>query len=155
MNENIKVLIGWWKLKGHKESDLFVKFFFFYVCFDAWITAESGEDVDTRKLRWFLSTNNCLKKRRLDFWALSQTQSLLKNLKKLSPIEDARPNHRGMYKELNDINNIEEVLHFIYQIRCNLFHGSKNPMDSRDAELVDLSGRLLEKWITWAYHECL
>ena len=155
MNKNIKALIGLWKLKGQQENDPFVKFFFFYVCFDAWITAESSEDVDTRKLRWFLSTNNCLKKRRLDFWASPQTQSLLKNLKNLSPIEDARPNHRREYKVLRDINNLEEVVHFIYQIRCNLFHGSKNPMDRRDAELVDLSGRLLEQWITWAYHKCL
>ena len=67
MNENVRTLIGWWKLKGQQEHNPFVKFFFFYICFDAWITAESGEDVDTRKLRWFLSTNNCLKASRFDF----------------------------------------------------------------------------------------
>ncbi len=154
MNKDIKTLIGWWKLKGQQESDPFVKFFFFYVCFDAWITAESGKDVDSEKLRWFLSTNNCLKESRLDFWGSSQTQSLLTSLKSFSPIGDMRPNHRGEYKELKDVNNLEEVVHFIYQIRCNLFHGAKDPMDSRDSNLVDLSGRLLEKWITCAHHKC-
>ena len=155
MNERIKTLIGWWRLKGEQESDPFVKFFFFYVCFDAWITAESSKDADRDKLRWFLSTNNCLKESRLDFWGSSQTQSLLQNLKKCSPIEDMRPNHRGQYRELRNINNLDEVVYFIYQVRCNLFHGSKSPMNSRDTELVDLSGRLLEKWITWACNKCL
>ena len=154
MNENIKTLIGWWKLRGQQENDPFVKFFFFYVCFDAWITAESGKDNDTDKLRWFLCTNNCLKESRLDFWKSSQTQSLLISLKNISPIEDMRPNHRGEYKELKDTNNLEEVVRFIYQIRCNLFHGSKSPINSRDTNLVDLSGRLLEKWITWAHLKC-
>jgi hypothetical protein len=154
MNKNIKTLIEWWMLKGQQERDPFVKFFFFYVCFDAWITAESGKDVDREKLRWFFSTNNCLKECRLGFWGSSQTQSLLRGLENLSPIEDMRPTHRGEYKELKDTNNLEEVVYFIYQIRCNLFHGSKNPVNSRDSNLVDLSGRLLEKWITWAHHEC-
>jgi hypothetical protein len=154
MNEHIKTLIGWWQVKGQKESDPFVKFFIFYVCFDAWITAESGKDSDRGKLHWFTSTNNCLKERRLDFWRSPQTQALLKSLQMLSPVEDMRPNHRGEYKALNDINSLEEVVNFIYQIRCNLFHGSKSPMADRDAQLVDLSGRLLEKWITWALHKC-
>ncbi len=61
MNENIKTLIGWWKLKGQEENDPFVKFFFFYVCFDAWITSESKEDSDARRIRWFIQENNCLK----------------------------------------------------------------------------------------------
>lgn len=155
MDNNIKSLIGWWKLKGQRESDPFIKFFFFYVCLDAWITAESGEDQDVRKIRWFLDNQNCLKEARADFWSSSQTQSLLNSLKSFSPVKDMRPNHRGEYRELNDIDNVEEVIQFIYQIRCNLFHGSKDPMNSRDTNLVELSGLLLEKWITWAQLKCL
>src|SRR6266700_5884136 len=144
MNENIKTLIGWWKLKGQQENDPFVKFFFFYVCFDAWITDESGEDIDTEKIKWFLRERNCLKDKWLDIQS-SETKSWLSNLKNLSPIVDTRPRHSGRKVYLNDPKNLEEVIWFIYKIRCNLFHGSKNPMSSRDAQLVDLSGRLLEK----------
>lgn len=153
MDENIKTLIGWWKLKGQRESDPFIKFFFFYVCFDAWITAESGQDIDTEKIKWFLESDNCLKSKWPDIQS-PITKSWLANLKNLSPIEDMRPNHRGEKTHLNDINNLEEIIWFVYQIRCNLFHGSKNPMDNRDANLIELSGRVLEKWITWAHHEC-
>lgn len=154
MDESIKYLIGWWKLKGQRESDPFIKFFFFYVCFDAWITSESGIDSDRDKIRWFLTNDNCLKEQRSGFWQASRAQSLLRNLRNLSPVEDMRPGHRGEHRELNDIDNLEEVVWFIYQIRCNLFHGSKDPMNPRDANLVELAGELLEKWIVWAHHKC-
>lgn len=153
MDENVKTLIGWWKLKGQRESDPFIKLFFFYVCFDAWVTAESGQDIDTEKIKWFLKNDNCLKSKWPDI-QFSVTKSWLANLKNLSPIEDMRSNHRGRKVYLNDTENLEEIIKFIYQIRCNLFHGSKNPMDSKDANLVELSGMILEKWIIWAHHEC-
>lgn len=107
-----------------------------------------------RNYNGFFDNDSCLKDSKSGFWNSSQTQSLLNNLKNLSPIEDMRPNHRGEYKKLNDTNNFEEVVMFIYQIRCNLFHGSKNPMNDRDANLVEISGLLLEKWINWAYLKC-
>ncbi|SRR5260221_10919389 len=153
MNETVKTLIGWWKLRGQREKDPFVKFFFFYVCFDAWITALSGEDTDYKKLKWFSDNDNCLKKNWKDIQS-SVTKSWLNSLKNLSPVEDMRPNHRGEYKELADIDNLEEVIMFIYQIRCNLFHGSKDPINNRDTNLVELSGMVLEKWISWAYLKC-
>lgn len=154
MDENIKNLIEWWKLKGQRETDPFIKFFFFYVCFDAWITSASGKDTDKEKIRWLVDSDNCLKEQRMGFWNASRAQSLLKNLRNLSPVEDMRPGHRGKLTELKDINDLEEVVLFIYQIRCNLFHGSKDPMNSRDANLVEMAGELLEKWIVWADHKC-
>lgn len=152
MNESIKTLIGWWKLKGQRETDPFTKFFFFYVCFDAWITTESGKDRDIDKIDWFINNDSCLKDRWKDIQS-SVTKSWLANLKNLSPIEDMRPNHnRKVY--LNNTEDIGEVVKFIYQIRCNLFHGAKDPMNSRDANLVELAGMILEKWIIWTHHKC-
>lgn len=153
VNESIKNLISWWGLKGCRESDPFIKFFFFYICFDAWVTAESGQDSHPRKAKWLLRSDNCLKDRWSEIQS-SETKSWLANLKNLSPIEDMRPNHQGGEVCLNDIENLQEVVEFIYQIRCNLFHGAKNPMDNKDQTLVDLSGRLLEKWIILAQHKC-
>ncbi len=153
MNENIKTLIGWWKLKGERQADPFIKFFLFYICFDAWLTAESGEDIDREKIRWFIHNDNCLKEKWQDIQS-SETKSWLNSLKADSPIEDMRPRQGGREVCLNDIENLEEVVNFIYQIRCNLFHGSKSPMNKKDANLVEFSGKILEKWIKWAHHEC-
>ena len=109
MDENIKSLIGWWKLKGQRENDPFVRFFFFYVCFDAWVTAESTQDIDTEKIKWFLKHVNCLKSKWPDIQS-SVIKSWLANLKNLSPIEDMRRNHRGRKVYLNDTENLEEII---------------------------------------------
>lgn len=153
MNENIKTLIGWWKLKGQRERDPFVRFFFFYVCFDAWVTAESGKDIDSQKIDWFLENENCLKEKWPDIQS-SVTKSWLAGLKSLSPVEDMRHSHRGEKIHLNDTEDLGEIIRFIYQVRCNLFHGSKSPMNAKDASLVELSGKILEKWIVWAHLKC-
>src|SRR5437763_16952319 len=116
MNERIKILIRWWKIKGQQENDdPFVKFFFFYVCFDAWITAESDGDRNGDKLNSFINGSSCLKESSEDFLRSPQAQSLLTDLKQLSPIKDMRPNRRGAHKELKDIHRLEEVVYFIYQ----------------------------------------
>ena len=41
MNNNVKSLISWWKVLGRDQHDPFMKFFMFYICLDAWMTAES------------------------------------------------------------------------------------------------------------------
>ncbi|MBI2018196.1 hypothetical protein HYS96_00650 [Candidatus Daviesbacteria bacterium] len=153
MNQNVKDLIGWLKLYGERETNSFTRFFFFYMCFDAWITAESQKDRDTEKLKWFLSNDNCLKDEWFEVLPSKRMTSLLNDLKTKSPVYDDSPNSNKK-RELNNINNIEEVVWFIYQIRCNLFHGSKSPMTSRHASLVELSGLILEKWIAWAVLKC-
>lgn len=153
LDENVKTLIGWWKLKGQRETDPFIKFFFFYVCFDAWITNLSQKDIDQEKLDWFLNNDNCLKAHWPDIQS-SITKSWIKNLSNLSPIFDMRPNHRERSVVFDDVEDFEQMIRFIYQIRCNLFHGGKDAMNSRDSNLVDLAGKILEKWIIWAYHKC-
>ena len=150
MNKQVEHLIGWWKLKGEMETDPFIKFMIFYICFDAWITAESGEDKDYNKFKWFKNNDNCLKTK----WNEIETKSLLMGLASMSPIDDMRPNKTRQVK-LKDTGNIGEVINFIYQIRCNLFHGSKSPMNTMDSSLVDLSGKILEKWIVWSYLKCV
>jgi len=158
MNENVKTLIGWWNLKGKSTTarEPFIKFFIYYICLDAWLTAESGKEKFEEKLQWFLNNDNCLKAVTKDFWE-SRAKRFLISLKNNSPIEDVRPNHRGRYIHLNDINinNLEEILRFIYQIRCNFFHGQKSPKNSRDVTLITSSAGFLEEWIRWACRKCL
>ena len=63
-------------------------------------------------------------------------------LKELSPIQDMRPNSNNMV-HLNNENDPEQVFNFLYQIRCNLFHGAKNLKDTRDYELVSRGAKFL------------
>jgi len=70
--------------------------------------------------------------------------------KELSPIQDMRPNSNGMVY-LNDENSLEQTFNFVYQIRCNLFHGAKDIKDARDAELVSRGAKFLrfciDRWM--------
>ncbi len=50
MNSDVRRLISWWEVIGSKEHEIFTKFFMFYMCLDAWMTAESGEDHDKKNL---------------------------------------------------------------------------------------------------------
>jgi hypothetical protein len=149
MNENIRSLIAWWKLRAKKQTDPFIRFFLFYICFEAWLTSESDSDKFEKKLKWLLSTQNILMDTVSDFWKSPSNQAALTALKSLSPIYDTRP---GSTKSVsvNDVNNIEEVVRAIYQVRCNFFHGTKDPHNPRDSNLVQCTGDILEKWITYA-----
>lgn len=152
MNENVFNLIDWWIVREKKLSreqyDEFIRFFIYYMCFDAWLTDESGEDSDQEKKRWLVSNGGILKQ---VFENKEFNNSSLDALKGLSPVEDMRPRHRGQYVHLNNTDDIGEVVDFIYQIRCNLFHGGKNPMNGNDSNLVTFAGNFLGNWIRWAH----
>jgi hypothetical protein len=152
MEEQVFNLIDWWivreKTISRDHYDEFLRFFIYYMCFDAWITSESGEDSDNKKIKWLISDGGVLKQ---VFDNKGFDRSDLNALKKLSPIEDMRPKHRGETVNLNDVNDFEEVVWFVYKIRCNLFHGGKNPTNGRDSNLVSFAGNFLGKWIRWAH----
>lgn len=150
MNDGVRSLINWWKLVGRSQDDPFMKFFTFYMCLDAWMTAESGNDRDEDKIEWLINTPNALNQHWNGIKNGAQFQSWLNGLLKESPITDLRPSLHGTRQvELIDTTDFNQVIRFIYQVRCNLFHGGKSPVNSRDKRLVHLSGKILEKWIEW------
>jgi hypothetical protein len=68
---------------------------------------------------------------------------------KIGQVEDMRPNHRGEHKYLADSDDLFQVMAFIYQIRCNLFHGGKSAVNSHDRDLARWSADVLEAWLEW------
>jgi|GEM_PF-3292942 len=127
------------------KKDPFIHFFVCYQCFDALLTNASNGSADYEKKEWLKSGNNCF---RAAFEAVKEEgQNDLKSLKELPPVHDMRPGHENTNITLADSFDFENVADFIYQIRCNLFHGSKNPSDGRDEKLVTHAGNFLEKWV--------
>jgi hypothetical protein len=51
--------------------------------------------------------------------------------------------NRSSRQEISDINNLEEVMLCVYQVRCNLFHGGKTPENPRDTEVVEAAYRIV------------
>ncbi len=139
-------LIGRWITRARDERDPFVKMFIMYMCLDAWMTSGSGMDRDDQKLKWLKGTSNPLKEHWLD--APYKTVPL-NGLKKVGKVEDMRPNHRGEFKYLTNIDNLDEVVDFMYQVRCNLFHGGKSYTKINDRQLCGWSAKILLNWIEW------
>lgn len=146
MNSETRQLIGWWIVRARDEHDPFVKMFIMYMCLDAWMTTGSGRDRDDQKLKWLKETENPLK----EYWVSAPNKkTALQGLKKAGKVEDMRPNHRGEYKYLADTENFDEAVDFIYQIRCNLFHGGKSYVNTNDKDLCRWSAKILQNWIEW------
>lgn len=137
--------IAIWRDRAYVIDDIYVKFFILYMCFDAWMTSESGKDSDEKKKQWIKQDGNLLHQ----YWKTGRHESIdfLKGLKGLSPVKDLRPGHQNSFEKLTDINNFKQVVDFIYQIRCNLFHGGKSAIDGRDRELVEYSYHVLLEWL--------
>lgn len=146
--------ITWWALKAKQQRDPFIKFILYWFCFNSWISYLSNKDNDRQAINWFIDNESCLKKVTENFWQSSQTQAIQRNLQNLGPVYDMRPNYRNRKTEIKNINDVGQVINYIYQIRCNLFHGSKSPIEKRDQNLVELSSIVLEKWIEWANVKC-
>lgn len=151
VNQDFKDRIFWWRARLNNgklriSQDPWVKFMLCWMIFDAYLTEISQCDRDCDKLNFFFNKDNDFKKQLLSRGPLGATE-----LKKLSPVQDMRPGFLDKQVHLHDENNVEQVFNFIYQIRCNLFHGAKNVKDSRDYRLVDYSARLLQsaidKWM--------
>ena len=136
-------------IEGRNQPNPFVRFFIMYMCLDAWMTSESEAEKDTEKLNWLINIGNDPG----TYWEQvkpgKQFQSWLNGLEKQEKVENMHPRHRGKYVFLKDTDNFGQVMKFIYQIRCNLFHGGKSLVNTNDRDLVHWSGKILEKWIEW------
>ncbi len=140
VNEDFKVRMTWWyhKLKSldlnaKTRQDVWLKFMLCWMMLDAFLTEISRTGTDIKKLEYFYREESDFKTRLLSKWNSLKGYGL--RFKNLSPIHDMRPGSTKT-RSVTDENNLEEVFNFVYQIRCNLFHGAKSVNSSEDYEFV-------------------
>jgi len=86
---------------------------------------------------------------------LEYFQELLKQNRFPGAIADLRPHRikQDYAKRFDDIHSFEQFIWIVYQVRCNLFHGNKNPNHDDDIEIVKT---IFDSWmdfITAIYKE--
>ena len=54
---------------------------------------------------------------------------------------------KGSYLKIRNHNDAVDIIEFVYQIRCNLFHGYKLPVDHIDHNLLTSAYTVLDKLI--------
>lgn len=153
VGRDFKERMVWWhgKAMSFKNSknykDPWISFVLYWIIFDAYLTEISGLGGDDKKLDYFFENENDFKKILQPNWT-SLLSSHINALKNLSPVKDMRPGStQNVY--LNNPKNIEEVFRFVYQIRCNLFHGSTDIKNSKDADRVFHAEKFLRGAIDW------
>jgi len=151
VSESFKERIAWWyhsKLNNKKFiqlKDHWLIFILYWMIFDAYLTEISQCNTEEQKLQYFFRNSSDFKS-----YIINKKISA-KELKKLSPILDMRPGSNRQV-HLNDEDNLEQIFRFLYQVRCNLFHGAKNIKNPKDNKLVYEGAKYLENsiggWIT-------
>lgn len=135
---NSERIIKAWVNKGDLESDDFSKFICYWVAFNCWLYTSTNEVRDREALS-----------------ILYQKQHLYKNFPQLvvanklvfeqflsigTIINNRIPDRQTFVRNATEFN---EVVDMLYEIRCNLFHGSKLDTDTRDREVVEASTPIL------------
>jgi hypothetical protein len=116
-----------WTEKGDKETDVFSKFIYYWVAFNCWLFSKTNTMHDRVALNQIkLDEHLCS---RYKIIALKNTV-LVTEFKKVTPIN----NNRKKDKNSLIINhlNFGEVVEAIYEVRNNLFHGTKSDRKDRD-----------------------
>ena len=136
MNENQFIID--WKQKGDKETNETYRFFCYFIAFNWFYNKYEGKEEYTR-------IKNCI-------------QNYVINNDKYNPIVFLKSNEwkrlvcdsrSGIIKKyiLEEENQVIRLFLSIYQIRCNLFHGSKWMCSKRDTQLVKESADVLQDFL--------
>ena len=135
-----KELISQWIKESEKDDlPLYYRFSCLWTAFNHFLASKYQKDGDLKLLKEFYKDYSD------KFIILHNSNEKLRcsieNLKKESPIRDMRPGQREQVI-INDIN-LTQIFKAIYQIRCNLLHGSKLFDADRDNILVKIAYDIL------------
>lgn len=145
----IKQLIkDWHNNKAKNEQDPYFRFMCHWICFNAWLDHESGQATDRKMINWLKQQSPASSDLIKSYEQMKQTTVGLRELKNLTnylPITDPRGSRPVI--TISDVNDRDNIIEAIYKIRCNLFHGSKSPGNSKDKKLVSCVNLIMTKWI--------
>ena len=138
--QNHENIVKGWIKKGDGETDSFFKFISYWIAFNCWLTTKTNEYCDRDAL-------DKLYKEPSLYGGFSSivndgnNKKLFDALVGICPIEN---NRKRTKRPVNDYKNFAEVMNVLYEIRCNLFHGSKIDSNERDAQVMRAAVPVLE-----------
>ncbi len=136
--------LDWYKFGLERNDDFFSRFIMHWIAFN-WLYAECDEESERSNIRAFCRYN-AEKLRRFDAFSTDAINIFLEG-----PVIDAKtgqhPYHEKQYQRLKKDNSITDLFLTMYQVRCNLFHGSKSIHSERDISLVRASAEILEGYL--------
>lgn len=133
-----------WYQRGLKyQDDDFTRFMMYWIAFN-WLYGESGKESERAKIRQFYRDH------REKFYNYDPFLDPDIDVFMEGPIYSDKSD-KDTTDDFTGIKNGKAVhlLLSIYQVRCNLFHGSKQLRVERDQKLVKASANILERYLEY------
>jgi hypothetical protein len=141
-------LVTGWHERAQREDDHVATFVFLWFCFNAWLAFESGEDTDRAMINWLSGRRGQTSQLRRAYEIAMRSEVFVGHVEALagqSPI--VTNGHRPREARISSLEDFTGIVRGVYQVRCNLFHGSKRIGDSRDETLLRTCAQILEHWV--------
>ena len=141
----------WFELGLKNSGDPFVKFIMHWIAFN-WLYDFHDDIREVDRIRSFCM-HNISTLRKYDAYSTEEVKLFLEK-----PIMDGRTGcikerQVNRYKQISRNSSIPYLIETLYQVRCNLFHGSKSSADKRDVDVVTASSVLLEGYLKVYFEE--
>ncbi len=135
------VALEWYEYGLEKHDDFFMRFMMHWIAFN-WLYSEKQAGDERQKIKEFYRDNKA-KFEKADAFSMPDIDVFME-----CPIFDsASGSRRDREYERIRRYDIEALLMSLYQVRCNLFHGSKCLHNDRDQRLVLASANILERYM--------
>lgn len=158
ITERIFRMIQGWHRESATEENVFNAFIKEFIAFNAYFSSRTDKPTDREELLDLISTSSVV----VHYESLFRTDEEFRNsvymLGSLK-LPTHRPRQRSRSGQIESHGKcyqviegnhppFSDVLWYIYQIRCNLFHGRKDPTDEVDADIVKYGHQVLSKLMT-------
>lgn len=135
--ETVKALNTSWISKGDAAKNVFDRFIYYWIAFNAFYSYKTGESRDRMAVTIIGA----------DGYLINLYQAMLQKdnspLDRLRNLQPAVLNRNEIRLEITN-GNLDEVLNVLYEVRCNLFHGDKGESIERDQQVIEASTPMLE-----------
>jgi hypothetical protein len=145
----VRSLVKGWHARAQQEDSQITRFVFLWFCFNARLAYESGLDVDRAMINWLNRRQAYASQLRAAFDQAMQSDAFISYVQALADLGPVLSNGRRPREpvRIDSLEDFAAITNCIYQVRCNLFHGSKRADDSRDQKLVAICAQILENWV--------
>lgn len=159
MNDEVKNIINRWFSRSKTEPNMFDQFISLWISFNAFYAYDHLCSQEKEQIKIFKDTYckdfiSCVKANselfenfRIYIQNKPYNNGFIQDLRyELSSNKQVKK----IYQKLDDIN---EFINCVYQVRCNLFHGGKSPENGQDKELVKLAFNCLYVFLDKVYQD--
>lgn len=144
--------LKWYQYGIEHDKDFISKFMMHWIAFN-WMYSDCGNDSERQNIKSFCWRKDNRKK--LELYDPFETDAI--EVFKEGPVlnvggEESNDDPDELWKSIangrnNSTQRAIDLLLTIYQVRCNLFHGSKSPNDDRDLKLVEASAEIMHEYL--------